>query len=223
MIRGQWGGGALTSHRPRHRPRVAVFVWSDWCRPIAEELLNTLEVARVKWPGRKVTVALVGHSLGGALAVLNTMVLAASPVVDRVTTFTEGCPMILTDDAVEHLQELRQEAVINTVVRKVDGVTDVAGAAAAGAAAAAAAPPPTSSPRPMTRVTVLNVAHCQVRAVGAEHCVHGGMRNSFFPPPPPLGAHPRLGLSRSSCALGTPLCTLRKLAISVCSPSVRFV
>ena len=66
-------------------------------RPIAEELVEALDEVRVKWPGRKVSVVVVGHALGGALAVLISMVLAASPMVDSVITYTEGCPSILTD------------------------------------------------------------------------------------------------------------------------------
>jgi hypothetical protein len=112
-------------------------------RPIAEELVEALDEVRVKWPGRKVSVVVVGHALGGALAVLNSMVLAASPMVDSVITYTEGCPSILTDDAVRHLQGLRQEAVIST------------GTARAGAELYY---------RPLSRVIMLNVAHCQVCA-----------------------------------------------------------
>ncbi len=136
-------------------------------RPIAEELVEALDEVCAKWPGRKVSVVVVGHSLpvGGALAVLNSMVLAASPMVHRVTTFTEGCPMILTDDAVKHLQGLRQEAVINKmpVPQKVPvyATGTQAGWQDAGGASEAL---PLSLARPIARLTMLNVAHCQVCA-----------------------------------------------------------
>ncbi len=45
----------------------------------------------------------VGHSSGGALAVLNTLSLAHCDNVSRVTTLTAGCPKIFDEDTAKSL------------------------------------------------------------------------------------------------------------------------
>lgn len=59
-----------------------------------------------------VLVAQVGKSLGGALAVLNSVVLAQCDDVNKITVFTAGCPKMLTKTtAVDILEPLRLETV----------------------------------------------------------------------------------------------------------------
>ncbi len=53
----------------------------------------------------------MGHSLGGALAALNSLVLALCDDVAKVTVFTVGCPKIFCKSTVDYLDNLRLETV----------------------------------------------------------------------------------------------------------------
>jgi Lipase (class 3) len=54
-----------------------------------------------------VTVIMAGHSLGGALAVLNALALKCDPrmdnLVDHIFLFTAGCPRVLSEEARDNL------------------------------------------------------------------------------------------------------------------------
>lgn len=81
-------------------------------RPIAEDLKALLEAEGEGNPYKKgagkLAVILVGQGLGGALAVLNTFVVARSPYVSQVWTCTHGCPNVLDTASQTYLQEFVQ-------------------------------------------------------------------------------------------------------------------
>ena len=81
-------------------------------RPIAEDLERYVE--DLQTTGARIRVVFAGHSLGGALAVLNTVVLANpkyEDVVDSIWTYTAACPLVLNKVARDHLDDLRRRQV----------------------------------------------------------------------------------------------------------------
>lgn len=59
--------------------------------------------------GTQLNVVMVGHSLGGALVVLNSIALAQrGELVDVVSGYTAACPMVLDRDAQASLQAMRR-------------------------------------------------------------------------------------------------------------------
>ena len=69
-------------------------------RSISRQLLACLE--SVPQANGNMRVVIVGHSLGGALAVLNTMVLANSRLASHIFTYTDACPPVLHRNSTHH-------------------------------------------------------------------------------------------------------------------------
>lgn len=95
------------------------------CRDIVPQLLGILENAKraTGTADMKPTVYLAGHSLGGALAVLNSVALYGHKAVNILTCFTIACPRVLGLEGACFLaeQDRRQSDMIH-VVHKDDWV-----------------------------------------------------------------------------------------------------
>ncbi len=78
---------------------------------------------KLKNPDHGVTTLVIGRKDGAALAVLTSMALAVNQDITRVTLYTEGCPKVLSSEAVAFYEGLRRDPVVNSVVRYVKGET----------------------------------------------------------------------------------------------------
>ena len=101
-----------------------------------DSLVNYVCLHHVTSLHSELTVCLFGQRFGGALAVLNTVALAANPKVNRVTLYTKECSRVLAEDSAAFLELLCKTPVINRVVRKPGEASP--------------------APRPMSRICVMD-------------------------------------------------------------------
>jgi hypothetical protein len=92
-------------------------------RPIVKELstlVNFVSLHHKSFLDSNLTVGVFGRGFGGALAVLNTVALAANPKVTRLTLYTEECSRVLAEDGTAFFELLCKTPIVNEVMQTAD-------------------------------------------------------------------------------------------------------
>lgn len=83
-------------------------------------LVNFVSLHHKSFLDSNLTIGVFGRGFGGALAVLNTIALAANPKVTRITLYTEECLRVLAEDGAAFFELLCKTPIINRVVQAAD-------------------------------------------------------------------------------------------------------